>query len=61
MDAFALFDVDSAELEQLRNLFSFGSLANLQDPFSIIDDFKAIIGIEEKRSAIEKKSSQFYI
>jgi hypothetical protein len=47
VDAFALFEVDSVELEQLRNLFGFDSLASLQDPFTLIDDFKAILGIEE--------------
>ncbi|WP_139999798.1 hypothetical protein [Paenibacillus paridis] len=47
VDAFALFNIDSGGLDKLRDVFSMESLMNLQNHFTLINDFKETIDIKE--------------
>jgi hypothetical protein len=47
VDAFALFNIDSSGLDKLRDVFCMESLVSLQNHFTLVDNFKAIVDIQE--------------
>ncbi|MBA2937326.1 hypothetical protein HZF08_03335 [Paenibacillus sp. CGMCC 1.16610] len=47
VEAFKLFELGAAEMEQLRHLFEAETIAQLERKHAMVDDFKTILGIEE--------------
>ncbi|NOV01172.1 hypothetical protein [Paenibacillus planticolens] len=45
--AFGLFELGTAEMEQLRHLFDAETIAQLERRHAMVEDFKTILGIEE--------------